>query len=475
MIAGLNISRSSEQRSFQLELPFGRDSMASQKPGEGALNLGGEEELVPAFDDWGIEIDADGNVILAVEEPELPPLPRLPGQVGGELAQTQQNLDQQGDVVMNLGEELLPEVEAFPKPPADPPAEEEQGPEAAAAPMRQRRTRRPVLLMPDAETIVSKQEFRAWEANYLATQEEALRNKASISTGPVQARKNAWTLLFGRGLMDVGLPTGIPDGVHPLVEQFAGVGLAKSLGINVSSEEFNGLHGRRRSADEAFDMEDEDRRVRARFADGEQVGRSIQQQEDMPLIFDQDVEVGREPGSALSDIPSSVPWNRPGSSVHGSAKAASFLAGRQVSASPLHGRGSTFQEIERFSDQPDFGSDDFVPHSSSFLHGGPVGGSGRQDAELIQEASDLESRNFLGFVERVAGEKGAIRADDEHDQRLWVSFNDLFEPADNKKAVVTQAFCNVLSLATRNKIRVEQEGENETPFGTIRLGVVISE
>lgn len=487
IIGGFDISGSSKQGAFQLQLPFGRDSMTSQKPGGGSLNLGGEEELLPAFDDWGIEVDADGNVIPVVDEPELPALPPLlPGELGGGgLTQPQKsghNIDVQGDIVMDLGEgEFLPDAEALPKAPFELPSEEGTISRTAPAPLRQRKARQPVLLTPDNETKVSKLEFRAWDKEYVARQEVA-RNKINISTGPAQAAKNAWNLLFGRGLMDVGILTGIPGCIHPLAEQFSGVGLAKSIGMNIDFEDPSQPRGGRRSAEVAFGPEeDEERRVRIRVDDGEQVGRNIQDQEDMLPMFDQEVEVGREPGSALSDLASSVPWNRPlsaapGSSVHGSAKAVSFQAGRRVSASPLQGRGTALPDIERLSDQPGFGSDGLEPHYTSSIHGGAGHDSGIQDEQLIRDANDRESHNFLGFLERVAGEKGAIRASGEMDsQRLWVSFDDLFEEEDSKRVVVTQAFCNVLALASRSMIKVEQDGQNKVPFGTIRLGVLASE
>jgi meiotic recombination protein REC8 len=66
-----------------------------------------------------------------------------------------------------------------------------------------------------------------------------------------------------------------------------------------------------------------------------------------------------------------------------------------------------------------------------------------------------------------AKEKGTLRADG----KKWVGFDDLFEKKDQSRAVVTQAFYHVLSLVTRDAIKVEQDGQNDYPFGGIRLGV----
>ena len=366
IIGGIEVSGSSEHDSLYLQLPFGRDSMDPRKPGNGEFRFGGEEEVVPAFDDWGIDIDADGNVVPSFEEPELPPLPRTPTKFHPNIDQAQAPqpvLDADGDLAMDHGGSQQPEAVSQPTAPqALSKLPGAKGPvmEAAGVPTQRRKVRRPVFLGLDAGTKISKQEFRSWDTDYLARQ-EAMRDRSKPSTAPAQARNNAWNFLFGRGLMDVGSSSGITGCPQPLASQFAGENLAKSLGVSIACDSESSAN--KRSSSEAFGTEeDEERRTRLRADDGEQMGRGIRDQGDVPPVLDQEVEVGREPGSALSDMPSLVPWNRPpsvppGSSVHGSAKAASLQGGRHISASPLHGRGNIPQEIERFSDHPELDLD----------------------------------------------------------------------------------------------------------------------
>jgi meiotic recombination protein REC8 len=107
---------------------------------------------------------------------------------------------------------------------------------------------------------------------------------------------------------------------------------------------------------------------------------------------------------------------------------------------------------------------------------------------MMRTALDREGRNFLDYVESVARDKGVPdeeEADNNsssgrgrghthtgNDRRQWVEFGTLFEVEDQKRAVVAQAFYHVLSLATKNVIKVKQDGQGGfEPFGTIRLGV----
>ena len=458
----------------------------------------GEEEELP-FGDFGLAIDADGNVI---EEPELPahrPSQQqvddglvLPG--SGDHAQQQQaegapiNFD--GDVQMIFGEDPLPDAEPLPtRKRKESEFEQEVSSEFAAAPSRRaRRAKAPKLDQGDSR--ISRMDLKNWNTDYLSNM-EAARN-AHNKTGPTQAKKNAYNLTFGLGIANIGQITAGPGLAHPLAKIFAGQELqARIIGLPPAGDEVESPSGRRRrSASEAFeeDEDERDRRVRLRLdEDGEQQGRGIQdgQMEDMPLIFDNDMEVGREPGSALSEMLSSVPWNRPPSVVPSSAQSqksgqARLQGGRHMEGSPLVGRGSILPDIERFSDNaPAFGSDGFGPlpeQGSSFPDFGPAAGVSTQEAQTSQfmrQALDREGRNFLGFVQRVANESGEDREELDHPDRRWVKFDDLIQAPDNTTAVAAQAFYHVLSLATKGVIEVEQEGiEDMEPFGTIKVGVL---
>jgi meiotic recombination protein REC8 len=108
----------------------------------------------------------------------------------------------------------------------------------------------------------------------------------------------------------------------------------------------------------------------------------------------------------------------------------------------------------------------------------------------MRAALDREGRNFADYVATVALEKGYdnlpnqessqsasgtdIGAGEQAQQLRWVNFDTLFEPEDQTRAVVAQAFYHVLSLATKNVLRVRQDGQGTIkPFGTIRLGMEV--
>lgn len=459
----------------QLEMPFGRDSILSEKLRDGGLGniADGEEDQLVMDDDWGIRIDDEGNVVLADEQqlPQLPPLHSDPA-----AANTQQNAPapaapEPDEMIIDAGDDILPDAEAFPQRRSDQVTAQESS-SAAAAPVR--RQRRKPLICPDETTMLTTAQIRAWSKDY-GERSDAAR-KTPRATTQAQARRTAYELTFGFGIAHVGAPTSIPGLVHPLAQFFAGAALERSvLGVTLQPPPGDDTpHGHRRTSGEAFGGDaDPSRRVRPRLSDTPQAGRGAEpSHEDDPAMFDPglDLELGREaPGSALrSDV--SAPWNRPGS-VHGSSARGSAVKvsgpGHQVSASPLHGRGGP-AAIERLSsDLPmPFGSDDFGPpdHPSSLR--------GEEQAKTqMQAALDEEGLRFLDFIGTRARDKGEARGDG----RTWVDFDTLFEPPDATKLVVTQAFFHVLALATRDVIKVEQDDAMETPFGPIRLGVLAGE
>ncbi|KAH6630460.1 hypothetical protein B0J18DRAFT_448644 [Chaetomium sp. MPI-SDFR-AT-0129] len=534
----LSSSNRSMLRGFDLsQSPFGgavlpgpprAGTMTPAKENDELMPFGDEERELQALDDWGFEIDADGNIIPAMEEPQLPRLPQQQDEEGAGIVPQDEFLPfgEEGDVVMGGTRNVF---HSDPPLPVQQRIEEnrEQDPEwrpaqhereavteneadaSRAAPV-QRRRRRPVLA-PDDQTKITRHELKAWSTNYLANAEKSQPRHAITAA---DARKNAYNLVFGRGIAGIGSPTGVPGLPHPLASHFSGPGLhAQLLGIIITDpggDDIDAPHGRRRSALEALDLEEDDdiRRVRPRLS---------QDDEDQPLPDDGDlppIELGRRAGSALPDIPSDVPWNRPSSQIPSSSvkAAGSRPPSRQVSASPLHGRGSLLipgPEIERFSDDAAAqfpGSDGFDPLIHSALGGsGSAGDLAFAQAAIPQAANtqhaaattsqemhtalDREGRNFLDYVATVARDKGAPTSpssrtnnnnknDNKNDNtntntKQWtVPFEALFEGEDCKKAVVAQAFYHVLSLATKNVLRVRQEGQGGlVPYGRIHLGV----
>lgn len=500
----LDIRHSSSQGSLGIASPFGK---GTQKPGEDDITMAlGNEEVLP-FADFGLVIDADGNLV-EQPEPELPPYPQhMVEKVGSGL-----HLPGDEGPIMPVDEELQlifgDEEQYFPQDaPAQPivqqdghgsvhlPSEELPSPEPSIQAPRQRKKRNIKRMAPDAATHVSREEFKGWTANYVARTEEA--RKAPHHTTTAQAKKNAYNLTFGMGIMGIGVLNRIPGLDHPLAQIFAGDEF-KSIVMGDPEEAEESRARRRRSASDAFgeEEEDEERRVRARlegYPEQERpVGRNDEQGaqviDDPMIMFGDDLlpEVGREqPGSAMSDHrrSSNAPWNRPSSAVPSSIRSQKGPEGGRhtVEGSPLVGRGSILPTDPKFSDgnMPLFGSDGFGPlpgdgqdlgFSSEF---GAHAGAPVQEAstsQFMRDALDREGRNFLGFVENVAADRGE---DDEHDEdRRWVEFDGLFEPQDRTRAVVAQAFLHVLTLATKGQIKVKQDAqEKNIPFGEIRVGV----
>jgi len=480
----------------QLEMPFGRDSMSSQKPhGSGLGGLGREDEdQLVIDDDWGIRIDEDGNVILA-DEPQLPQLPPPHPEPAQQNAPAPAAPEPADELMLDVGDDnILPEAEAFPQRRSNEEVQESSS-SSAAAPIRKQRHK--PLIRADERTTLSRTEIRGWSREYTERSDAARKATRLRPTTQAQARKLAYDFAFGFGIGRVGAPTGIPGlAQHPLAAFFAGPALERSiLGFTLDpappQDEGDPTQGggRRRTSAEAFgaDPQSPSRRVRPRLTDTPQVGRDdqdaqilLRHQDDDILLFDpgdNNLELGREaPGSeARRSDDVSAPWNRPpGGSVPGSSARRGSAAkvsglGRQVSASPLHGRGLPVPAIERLSSDLNipFGSDGLGPrdYPSSIRGEGDEGGG---ISQLVRAALDREGRRFLRYIERAARTGG----EEKGDGRVWVEFESLFGEGDANRGVVTQALFHVLALATRDVIKVEQEDGSVTPFGVIRLGVL---
>ncbi|KAK3496798.1 Rec8 like protein-domain-containing protein [Neurospora hispaniola] len=550
--------------------------LSQHKPDDDMMEFGESEANAEIFGDWGIEIDADGNVMATVDEPELPILPRPEEErtrvtaFGQGHDESELSFDDQGDLLMSGGTAPPPDADEIPGlvPDQVEQAQEDQFMEdveeakviaeepvvqTVATPV-QRRQRRRTVLVPDHDTKISRHELKSWSTDYLVNVERA--NNAAVraaAMNPTTAKKHAYELIFGRGVGRVGaLESGLNFGnhrSHPLAALFSGANFAsEALGVNIDEEvEAEGRRSRRRTALEALELEEEgaERRVRRRLSDenGEEHRAQAQQNAEPQTEAgrgglptggaEEDAEIGRRDGSALPDIPSDAPWNRPSSLVPGSSvKGDNHHRGssRQVSASPLHSRGSHLAHlppIDRFSDAgsyapflhsggaPGFSSDPIMPPGEDepqlpHLPGGPQGGrdllrrtpsgeaettatqAAAETSQVMRDALDRDGHNFLAYVNMVAKARGETRSlgggvappssshahGDGNDRllRQWVAFDELLdEPRDRTRQVATQAFYNVLVLATKDAIKVEQDMEGFQPFGEIRVGVEVSE
>ncbi|KAK0749319.1 Rec8 like protein-domain-containing protein [Schizothecium vesticola] len=472
-----------------------------------------DDEINPDISDWGIELDADGNLVEMADEPELPKLPRPRPERKDEIMEQEAVnpfLDDQQDVNMGADNHALPEAsllpDAQPFSPRAQPTQAEQddedfnltSPEKPDKSILKTRRRRCVVMDADASTKVARSEIRAWNTDYLVHTERA-RKKARHRTTAAEYQKNAYSLVFGRGVTHVGLPVGDPRILLPLASTFSGRNLERLLlgfAIGEDQPEVPRGRGRRRPALEALELESEDaeRRVRPRLSDDSNNPPSDHPE---PPRAEEDAELGRDALPALPDLPSdAAPWNRHSSQPLRSSPPKPRGLGpnnssRNPSASPSgHRHRLPSDNIERFSDtnNPTYGSGDgFGGGPPSYYYNSLNSDPRRppddpfllpdvhQQHNTSQAASDAlghEGSNFLSFVETQARAVGEWRA---ADGRHWVRLEeDLFEPADRTRAVVVQAFYHVLALVTRNAIKVEQDGQGGmVPFGSIRIGVVV--
>ncbi len=476
--------------------PAGLQGLSSaQKAGamagdERLIHLG-EDVDIPGAEDWGMEIDENGNIVeqagpaIFEDELELPPLPRIEDeQAPGEIEQPdkQFHMDDQGDIIM-AGEEPLPEAEAFP---------ERQGvhaafqPDEAPAQKASARRRKRRVFHVDDETQLSRETLRNWQTDYL-------QNCGAQKTRPVtvaQAKDNAIHLTFGLGIGNIGQSLGIPGMIHPLALQFSGDTLYTTLtGLEVPGKP----RGRRRSASEAIeDNEETGRRVKPRLdgegQDGQGQGLGSDDPFELGLLGDSPPELGREAQDPMSEHLSSAmqfPWNRGSSAVPSSVRVpGSARQGHQLPSSPLKNRGDT-QDIVRYSDDMPMGLGDDafglgggIPSQDDSFDGLPIpeGQASKtntqQQNERLRTALDIEGQNFLSFIETAAQEHGEYREDDDVErQRKWVAFDDMFLPRETMRATAAQAFYHALCLATKDRMYVQQDGAVGVLRGGIWLGV----
>ena len=536
VLDGLDLPPSSpggRSGSSQLQAPFGRIGLPDDKNDLDLMLPRDVDDRLSVVGDWGIEIDDDGNVMPFVETPELPQLPRPAATETAEPAHDSNVahhddelviFDDQGDVVMGGANAQAHEVEKSPvaqQQTAEDENEEEVVSEEVVAPVRKRAKRKKITLSADHETKLSRQEIKDWWNTYLDDADEE-RMAARLKITPFDAKKNAFNFVFGRGIGDIGYPVNLPDFTHPLAHHFAGDGLrSKLFGFAMNEDDEILLSkGRRRSALEALELEEDDdpadgeRRVRRRVSEeDEEHARQVEEQLNdkdnnaRALLAgnEEEAEVGRKAGSALPDLPSDIaPWNRgssqvPGSSVKGDQQ---HPGSRHVSASPLPGRSRAIADIERLSDQPHFGSDGYnndpqllhsysddylaIPDAEGLLMGSQAGAdaSANNTSQAVRDALDSDGRNFIGFLEKNAIEKGVTREEDDDNieealvankkqERKWLTFDDLLQGNDGTRSNAAQAFHHILALATKNAIRVEQDGQYDYPFGEIRMGVMV--
>jgi meiotic recombination protein REC8 len=426
-------------------------------------------------------------------------------------------------------EQMLPEAEPFPKiaggssRPKLMLAEKEfyQQPssDSAEAPAKRRKPKQKTLLPQDNTIELRNADLIVWQKEYLthmAVASVAHTQKKEAS----QAKKNAEAWVIGNGINGVGQGVGSSKLPSPLA-MFSGAALfSKITGQPIPEAKTKGKRGTKRSSpdvEEEHSSPSNSKRVRQDDGIGfeDEVGRNF---DDDLAIHDSSsgVEIGREAPSALADYPSSalMPWNV-SASLHSHQRGSSVQVGRagsvivssvgrhMRSASPLIGRGSNIPgELDHFSSQVDdmvmYGRSDNDIQSE--VAGSKRGESGvsRSQAEFeifgpaaqvdtqtaassqwIKDALDRESGNFFEYVRNTISEKmGDELGEDDLDelvegQKKFVTFEELFDPKQNSAMVAAQAFYHVLSLATKHRVWVEQDVDEEEidPWCEIRIGV----
>ena len=483
------------------ESPGPQDSLGLRglTPAEKAGTMAGDERVIHIHDDvdmagaedWGMEIDEDGNIIeregpvVFQDDIDLPPLPRIDKEhVAGQSTQADQpaHHDEQGDIVM-MDEEPLPEAEAFQQRQETHNAFQVDVSPAQQAASRRKRKRHSIHA--DQETQIARADLRDWQTEYL----ENCGAKPMYHVTATQAKNNAVHLTFGLGIGNIGQSLGIPTMIHPLAVQFTGDALYTALtGLEVPEK----LRGKRRKASEAIDdvAEEAGRRVKPRFDEDHQAsqgaGFGSDDAFDLGPLGDTPPEVGREAHDPMSDHLSSalkMPWNRGSSAIPSSIRApGSAQQGRQIPSSPLKHRGN-LEDIVRYSDgnQGGIGGDDIadfpggIASDDNSFDGLPAPdgtADTQQQNEKLRAMLDIEGHNFLSFVESAVQEHGERREDDDvKRRRKWVAFDDLFLPRETPRATAAHAFYHSLCLATKNQMYLDQDGNVGAMYGGIWLGL----
>jgi meiotic recombination protein REC8 len=367
----------------------------------------------------------------------------------------------------------------------------------AGAPRRSRKARSRNTLGADRIVELRNSDLIQWQKEYKSNMAAAtllaLQRKASA-----QAKKNAFWFVCETGLNGVGNGVGSSKIPSPL-EKFSHehllsiTGKATSSGVSKSKQT-------KRNLDKDVEEQVTPKRSRKVEVDND-IGRGHFEDDQGILIMEDSsvgMEIGRDAASALPDHPSSIimPWNV-SASLHSYQRGASSShhgyglgpAGHHPPiTSPLVGRGSALPgPLEQFSQQEDEimnGCEDdsrLQPgHSQAeFEMFGPAAQVDTQtaaDSQWVRDALAREAGNFFEYVLNTISEKaGEELGEGMHagaaSNGKFTTFEELFDPVHNSRIVAAQAFYHVLTLATKNRIWVEQDGNIE-PFRSIRIGVV---
>lgn len=322
---------------------------------------------------------------------------------------------------------------------------------------RQRRVhqqRQARTLITDGVTALRNTDLARWNNEYQANMASATKQK-DHNKMPTVAKKNAAYWVFGKGIAAVGIGLGAQRALHPL-RCFSGEELYDTFFEEAQK-------GTKRPHPITESDTEEARHVHTK------TGR---EEEDA-----MDVEVARQaPSSVLDDHSSQMPWNisasiqtsRRGPRL-GSVSELSNASrrGRLTSASPLAGRGYLDPRDQGLGlDMPGTADDELEElEITRYLEGElaadhediSVIGDRRASTEArIRKELNQESLNFWEFIKNdLVGSLSEKRR-----------FEQLLPLAETSRAVATQGFMNLLTLATRGAIRVWQDPTQDRGQGS---------
>ncbi|KAJ5732471.1 hypothetical protein N7493_003952 [Penicillium malachiteum] len=382
----------------------------------------------------------------------------------------------------NIGEDLMDldfparaEQEDVPLPGEEPVPNQEQPAEEEVQHMTQRQRRQRTRIIknidPDNATTLRNSELAQWNNGYLENMAIASKQKQQNKLQTI-TKKNAIFCVLGQGIGSVGVGLGLEKEPHPL-GQFAGETLYNILFEDGDESKTN---------DEIH------------HTGGESVNATPKQSRAQGRVPDSvDIEIGRQaPSSVLDEHSSQMPWNITASalssrlgplgsigdvsatvastglrdpSLHGQASATGRMGrsrGRLTSASPLSGRGY-LDPHERQSSLSALGIEDGLEgieedlDITRYLEGElatdneDIRALSRRASAIHQVAEQLdqESLNFFDFIQDRAQEKSG--------DKPMLAFSELLPPTQTSRAVATQGLMNVLTLATKGVLTVEQE------------------
>ncbi|KAI9716762.1 MAG: hypothetical protein M1812_005102 [Candelaria pacifica] len=404
-------------------------------------------------------------------------------------------------------------------------AKDEESSSDLAEAFSRRKRPAPRKLQMDTTMELRSAELTQWNNEYVENMIEISKQKQR-SKLQAQAKKNALFWISGRGIGGIALGLGSSHLKTPL-GHFGDELLLEAI-TSVRSELTGKKRDREGDGDEDPDEErlSENRRVRSRQDDGDQVGRgddAALQDEAMMLIYDEEgLEIGRDAPSELLDRSTAMPWNL-SASGQGSQQGSSIARGRSIggsfggfptsiagpsslygqeqgsqsrrisrltSASPLLGRGRAsglerLSSIENLENEEEAGllggrlaSDDYGGEDGFQLYGpgAEVDTQTAAQSQWMKTTLNQESFNFLEFVkDGIIKEQQKSPHDFDDDLALlesssnrYVMFETLLPPAQNTKVVAAQALLHTLALATKHLLGIDQF----EAYGEIKLSVI---